>query len=544
MSDWFIPSNPDFDKSELPCSICCLEVESYGNITIMDPCGHMCCTDCFKSLNSKCHVCRAHPVRKMTLGKHVAKLFLKGSFPDISGYCRFCDPEKKTQQPYSDLLLHECKNRPKPCEYKCGKLIFPKEMHKCPKKPEPCGICGRFIMNAEFAEHLVTCSDLHIMCEFCKKYFEKKQIRDHEIACEYREWKCHRCVGIFRTQDYYDHSYYDCPNRLVECKFCRIVVLFRDLDPNHYESECSKCTKCKHCNKVISNNPELEIVHLVEHCKKIDVCIGCYQYYFSIDEFPSLPEGKTIHLCPYEEIKCLTTGCNARIKRKDFSQHICPRLTPTDCEYKCGLKIKKAEMWDHLSICPKQPKFCFGCIRQYSPDLFADHQKICAWLDTCRNCWETHGGVYRVLGMNEVHFCKFRIVNCDICNKKMYENELETHKKTCKPFELKECPICQVEFTAAELRIHLYEHVKPTSITKCEHCLSLVNVDDFSRHQMVCGKQIHPKPTKKTSEEKKNRCGKAYKITDRDSTVVRGIQFSSCVTMEGYSIRSQMLMCR
>jgi len=530
MSDWLIPSNPDFDRSELPCSICCLEVETYKNIVVMDPCGHICCNKCFDSLKSKCHVCRESPIRKMDIEKHTTKLILKGSYSEILGYCRFCDPEQKSRKNYFVLLFHECKNRPKPCKYECGKLLYQGESHDCPNEPKFCVVCEIWLPEVSYISHVSECTEKHATCKFCNRYISKIWLETHENdTCPDRNWVC-SCDKNF--VDYHEFSFHiknDCIFRLINCEFCDLEFLA--IDSESHKSECKNVYKCKYCNIYVAKIDNLGKIqnHLAVECPKTDVCVNCYQSY-PMDDLPIFKPGNA-HICAEKLIPC-PTGCGDFFLRKKLPEHKCTELEAVDCKNGCGLKLVKSQIDLHQPVCEKAPKTCLGCHRSYKPDLFADHQKICSGLDTCLNCWEIHAGKYQILRYNEYHICKFRIVTCSICKKKMQEYKLKEHKEVCKPVEMKTCPLCECEFTAADLNTHLYDHVKPTSITKCGYCLSFVNVDDFDRHRKICYARIPEQPRKKTEE--KHRCGEVFTLTvSHNSSIVRGVRFKPCLKMNG-----------
>ncbi len=236
--------------------------------TILHPCNHVICNDCFDSLNVKrCPFCKAH------IKHNIFNLFRsKSAMYNIRAACPYADckenKESLTFQKLKEHLERECDYHPVTCDcYEQIERIHILEHKKtvCPEVMEMCEFCGDKIKRKDKQSHTAKCIETIINCPNAGCIYKsiKIQIKKHKHICNYRIMKCpttncRQRDAYFAIKDHIEN----CSGEI--CKNCNRIYPSSDME-NHLEKCLMVSTNCPICNKFMTKKD------LISHMKNHDL---------------------------------------------------------------------------------------------------------------------------------------------------------------------------------------------------------------------------------------------------------------------------------
>lgn len=215
-----------------------------------------------------------------------------------------------------------------------------------------------------------------------------------------------------------------------ECAICCWPFSFPMTHQKCGHSFCSECIKgvpkCPMCREDLV---DLSVVRILLTCleRMVVICETCKQ---------KLPRGEFVHhyntkcpipcengcgtvvyrnavaqhceVCPELQVKCPSNSCKVHLPRREIPDHVdkCPYVLcecdycavlferqlmenhqnlceqkPRDCDFSCGIKVKKKDKETHYAECPMVPKDCpaksLGCDFSSSREKVSIHEKSC-----------------------------------------------------------------------------------------------------------------------------------------------------------------------
>jgi len=108
-----------------------------------------------------------------------------------------------------------------------------------------CANCTQYISNHIYNLHTAVCSKHCYFCNECNMIIQNVQHDEH-----YNQFhtitKC-TCGETISNHQYNEHLQLHCPNRLIKCEYCGIMLMFKLLE--EHEMYCGSRTDiCEYCN--------------------------------------------------------------------------------------------------------------------------------------------------------------------------------------------------------------------------------------------------------------------------------------------------------
>ena len=214
--------------------------------------------------------------------------------------------------------------------------IYSLRIH-CTNKEEGCQWIGELGSLKDHLESANGCDYVEMKCpNRCRKKMKRKNMAKHlKNKCSLRPYQCEHCGHRDTYENITGHGgmreyhYQQCPEYPLKChnyKCSKTGIKRKDMKDHdrHCQEEMVECpNKCKSQN--------IKRIHIQKHLK--EECA----------------------LRPYQCEHCRKKG-NYTAITTHYSK--CPQF-PLECPNKCGVKdIKRKDMKDHRSHCPKQPVLC------------------------------------------------------------------------------------------------------------------------------------------------------------------------------------------
>ncbi|KAK0063444.1 TNF receptor-associated factor 2 [Biomphalaria pfeifferi] len=156
---------------------------------------------------------------------------------------------------------------------------------------------GTLALNEMFPDNAVRREMLNMQasCVFpgCNWKGRFKEYETHEKNCQFKQLACSKCLLPVADGQLDQHKANSCPERIVQCTYCREEVVFSKLQ-EHYD-QCNQYPKtCEQCGKNNIKQDQMWI-HQEQSCpKRLFVCpVGCTDK-FQLDKY-------TDHLKPLIE---------------------------------------------------------------------------------------------------------------------------------------------------------------------------------------------------------------------------------------------------
>ena len=354
--------------------------------------------------------------------------------------------------PKDKRVLHEnhfCDHRPMQCKQGCGATFKAKDADEhhavlCPMRPTPCTLeCGRLIPFCKMEDHTQgERGDCPHRALFCRYDYVGKRLRvvveqnteiggilpgEHVVVVEafYPDEKrpirvrlgreTHRCaLTEFSSYDVLDAGTWTCGPMQAKCRLA------------HESSECKlQNTACPlGCGQVMPKH--LIKDHVEKRCvNRIVLCsLGCGA------QMKQKYQHKHEHaFCERRLVKC---ACDLEIPMHMLEEHAKKDCAAASvrCELGCGVYVARRDMKHHTcTICPKRVVECrFGC----------GVEKL--WAEEREN--------------HETNLCRKRMLPCPLdCGKKCPADEIEGHVADTCPNKIVQC-VCGEEMKRSELAQH------------------------------------------------------------------------------------------
>ena len=232
--------------------------------------------------------------------------------PKMSVSCNLCGT-KITREDMELHLRYHCGIVQERCRLGCGAELTRDELRfhekeNCPERQVKCDYCDDNFKSYQLYLHHDVCRKMKVSCNLCGRMITREDMELHlRYHCGIVQERCRLGCGVELTRNKLRiHEKDNCTQRILQCEYCFIEVIFCD-NPKHLK-ECPKMkVLCDLCN--------------VEKCRK-----DMKQHLK--DDCPE----KMID-CPFVKYECL-----ARIKRKDIDKH----LEEKETEH-LGLKLTAME---------------------------------------------------------------------------------------------------------------------------------------------------------------------------------------------------------
>ena len=247
-----------------------------------------------------------------------------------------------------------------------------------------------------------------------------------------RSVECHLgCGGMIAKSALSQHESVECPQRLVQCRFCAERILSRDLLA-HEQRDCPQRVHTCACGAQLQLDQRQP--HETQLCPllKADCTQGCGTQVSARD----MP----VHLasfCQEREVGCVL-GCSSRVKARGILRHQqreCPERQVTCPMCKEAMPARE-EATHRRRSCAAVPAVCrLGCgARLLAKELEAHESTACPKrvVPCALGCGERHAA--SSAAEHEARLCPFRPVPCELCGRPDIPlNQLAAHQFLCQP---------------------------------------------------------------------------------------------------------------
>ena len=248
--------------------------------------------------------------------------------------------------------------------------------------------------------------------------------QNHLDTCGYVYEACKlRCGMVLQRNELKAHKKENCPQRIMECKYCRKKIKFCEL-PTHLD----RCTKVKMV------------------CK-----LGCGVLVYRDNMAQHLEQE-----CGYVLEKC-ELGCEVVLQRRNLKVHErenCPqRIVRCKC---CSKKLKSCESPVHLDRCPKVRVSCeLGCDVLVCRENMVQHlEQECGLVEDECNLGCGMKLIRDELRIHVTDTCVQRLIQCEHCKGSVKFLNIHTHLDKCPKMEVS-CELCDTVMCREDMTQHL-----------------------------------------------------------------------------------------